>query len=137
MNCLSNLIHRAHLTFHQFSSGQLLSRVQVFATWWIAARQAPCPSPTPRVYSNSCSLSRWCQLMISSSVIPFSSHLQSFPASGSFFFMVSHIKLFNHLNKSTIKIKMNKSTNNCFCFCFFHKKLDLLGNNSHVLVIMW
>ena len=55
---------------------------------------------------------------------------------GSFFFMVSHIKLFNHLNKSTIKIKMNKSTNNCFCFCFFHKKLDLLGNNSHVLVIM-
>ena len=44
----------------------------------------PCPSPTPRVYSNSCSLSQWCHPTISSSVIPFSSHLQSFPASGSF-----------------------------------------------------
>ena len=44
----------------------------------------PCPSPTARVYSNSCPLSRWCHPTISSSVIPFSSHLQSFPASGSF-----------------------------------------------------
>ena len=43
----------------------------------------PCPSPTPGVYSNSCSLSQWCLPTISSSVIPFS-HLQSFPASGSF-----------------------------------------------------
>ena len=43
----------------------------------------PCPSPTPRVYSNSCPLSWWCHLTISSSVIPFSSCLQSFPASGS------------------------------------------------------
>ena len=44
----------------------------------------PCPSPTPGVYSNSCALSRWCHPTISSSVIPFSSRLQSFPASGSF-----------------------------------------------------
>ena len=44
----------------------------------------PCPLPTPRVYSNSCPLSQWCHPAISSSVIPFSSHLQSFPASGSF-----------------------------------------------------
>ena len=44
----------------------------------------PCPSPTPRVYSNSCPLSPWCHPAISSSVIPFSSCLQSFPASGSF-----------------------------------------------------
>ena len=44
----------------------------------------PCPSPTPRVYSNSCPLSRWHHPTISSSVVPFSSHLQSFPASGSF-----------------------------------------------------
>ena len=44
----------------------------------------PCPSPTPRVYSNSCPLSQWCHPTISSSVIPFSSHFQSFPASGSF-----------------------------------------------------
>ena len=43
-----------------------------------------CPSPTPRVYSNSYPLSRWCHPAISSSVVPFSSHLQSFPSSGSF-----------------------------------------------------
>ena len=44
----------------------------------------PCPSPTPRVHPNSCPLSRWCHLNISSSVIRFSSCLQSFPTSGSF-----------------------------------------------------
>ena len=44
----------------------------------------PCPSPTPRVYSNSCPLSWWCHPTISSSVVPFSSRLQSFLASGSF-----------------------------------------------------
>ena len=48
----------------------------------------PCPSPTPGAYSNSCPLSRWCYATISSSVIPFSSCLQSFPASGSF--LMSH-----------------------------------------------
>ena len=44
----------------------------------------PCPKLTPEVYPNSCPLSRWCHPTISSSVIPFSSHLQSFPTSGSF-----------------------------------------------------
>ena len=44
----------------------------------------PCPSPTPGAYSNSCLLSQWCHPTISSSVVPFSSHLQSFPATGSF-----------------------------------------------------
>ena len=44
----------------------------------------PCPSPTPRVDSNSCPLSQWCHQTISSSVVPFSSHPQSFPASRSF-----------------------------------------------------
>ena len=43
----------------------------------------PCASPTPRVYRNSCPLSRWCHATISSSAVPFSC-LQSFPASGSF-----------------------------------------------------
>ena len=42
----------------------------------------PCPSPTPGVYSDSCPSSRWCQPTISSSTVPFSSHLQSFLASG-------------------------------------------------------
>ena len=44
----------------------------------------PCPSPTPGAYSNSCPSSRWCHPTISSSVVPFSSCPQSFPASGSF-----------------------------------------------------
>ena len=44
----------------------------------------PCPSPTPRVYSNSCPLSQWCHPTISSSLVSFSSHFQSFPASGFF-----------------------------------------------------
>ena len=44
----------------------------------------PCPSSSPGAYSNSCPLSWWCHPTISSSVIPFSSCLQSFPASGSF-----------------------------------------------------
>ena len=44
----------------------------------------PCPSPTPRVYPNSCPLSWWCHPTVSSSIVPFSSCPQSFPASGSF-----------------------------------------------------
>ena len=44
----------------------------------------PCPSPTLGVYSNSCPRRRWCHPTLSSSVVPFSSSLQSFPASGSF-----------------------------------------------------
>ena len=44
----------------------------------------PCPSPTPGAYPNSCPLNRWCHPTILSSVIPFSSCPQSFPASGSF-----------------------------------------------------
>ena len=44
----------------------------------------PCPSPTPRVYSNSCPLSQWYHPTISSSVVPFFSRLQSFPVSASF-----------------------------------------------------
>ena len=70
-------------TEHSASSVQLLSRVSL-QPHGLQHVRAPCPSPTPRVYSNSCPLSRWCHLTISSSVIPFSSCLQSFPASGSF-----------------------------------------------------
>ena len=65
----------------------LFSRSVVFDCLWshgpLHAR-LPCPSPSPGVCSNSCPLSRWCHPTISSSVAPFSSHLQSFPASGSF-----------------------------------------------------
>ena len=49
----------------------------------------PCPSPSPRACSNSCPLSQWCHPTISSSVVPFSSRLQSFSASGSL--LMSHL----------------------------------------------
>ena len=67
------------------TSVQLLSRVKLLR-WHHGLQQArlPCPSPTPRVYSNSCPLSSWCHPTILSSVVPFSSCLQSFPTSGSF-----------------------------------------------------
>ena len=71
----------------QFSSAQLLSRFQLFPTDPMGCMQhtrLPCPSPTSRACSNSCSSSQWCHPTISSSVIPFSSCLQSFPASRSF-----------------------------------------------------
>ena len=65
---------------------QLLSHVWLFATPWTAACQDSegCPSPSPRVYSNSCPLSQWCHPTISSSDTPFSFCPQSFPVSGSF-----------------------------------------------------
>ena len=63
---------------------QLLSHIWLFSTPWMQHTRPPCPSATPRVYSNSCPSSRWCHPAISSSVIPFSSCPQSFPASGSF-----------------------------------------------------
>ena len=53
---------------------QSLSRVWLFVTLWAAATRLPCPSLTPRVYSNSCPSSQWCHPTISSSVVPFSSH---------------------------------------------------------------
>ena len=62
---------------------QFLSCVWLFATPWTAACRLPCPSPTPGTCSNLCSSSRSCHPTISS-VGPFSSHLQSFPAKGSF-----------------------------------------------------
>ena len=63
---------------------QSLSWVQFFATHGQQHTRFPCPSPSPGACSNSCPLSRWCHPTISSSVIPISSCLQPFPASGSF-----------------------------------------------------
>ena len=106
----------------QFNSVQSLSRVSLFATPWIAARQAPpCPSPTPGVYSNSCPSSRWCHPAISSSVIPSSSCPQSLPASRSFPMSESE-----HTHKTKISIAIRTIV---FCpWCF--KSLD----SSSVLI---
>ena len=92
-NLLILPLKKNHLDFHlftlliiscHFSTFQLLSRAWCFATPWTAARKASLSITNSQSYSNSCSLSRWCHPAISSSVIPFSSCLQSFPASGSF-----------------------------------------------------
>ena len=74
-----NKAHMCTLSSVQFS----LSIMSDSVTPWTAARQ-PCPSPTPGAWSNSCPSNWWCHPTISSSVVPFSSHFQSFPASGSF-----------------------------------------------------
>ena len=63
---------------------QSLSRIWLFVTCGLQHNRLPCPTPTPVAYSNSCPLCQWCHSTISSSVVPFSSCLQSFPASGSF-----------------------------------------------------
>ena len=65
----------------QFSSSVVSNSLRPH---WLQHPRFPCPSPTPRSSSNSCLLSRWCHPTISSSVVPFSCLLQSFPASGSF-----------------------------------------------------
>ena len=65
----------------QFSSVQSLSPVRLLVIPWTAAARPPCPLPTPGDYANSCPSRRWCHPTISSSLVPFSSHLQTFSAS--------------------------------------------------------
>ena len=74
------------LCFYVFSSVQFGGSFVSESLWPRGLKHArpPCLSPTPGVYSNSCPLSWWCHPTISSSVVPFSSYLQSFPASESF-----------------------------------------------------
>ena len=72
-----------HFSSIQFSCSVMSNSLQPYG---LQHTRPPCPSPTPRVYSNSCPWSQWCHPAISSSVVPFFSHLESFPASGSFLF---------------------------------------------------
>ena len=68
------------------SSVQFSCSVVSYSLWphGLQHSRPPCPSPTPRVWSNSCPSCWWCHPTISPSAIPFSSYIQSFPASGSF-----------------------------------------------------
>ena len=75
------LYHWDALSSVQFSRSVVSNSLQPH---WLQHARLSCPSPTPGAYSNSCPLSWWWHPTISSSVIPFSSHLQSFPQSGSF-----------------------------------------------------
>ena len=70
--------------FSSDQSVQSLSHVRLFATPWTAAHQASLSITNSGVYTNPCPLSQWCHPTISSSIAPFSSCPQSFPASGSF-----------------------------------------------------
>ena len=96
----------------QFTSVQSLSRDSL-RPHELQHVRPPCPPPTPGVHPNSCPLSRWCHPTISSSVVPFSSCLQSFPASGSF------------LTKSVLRIRWPKhwsfsfSVSPCYSQCWF------------------
>ena len=83
---VSLMVISISISEHHFNSVQFSRSVMSNALQHHGLQHArpPCPSPTPGVHSNSCPLSRWCHPTISSSVTPFSSHLQSFPASGSF-----------------------------------------------------
>ena len=72
-----------NIDYDQISSVQLLTLVWLLGTPWLQHIRLPCP-PTPGACLNSCPSIRWYDPTISSSAIPFSSGLQSFPASGSF-----------------------------------------------------
>ena len=81
---------RSNLTSHPLGVDGLLVQFSCsvvfhsFQPHGLQYTRPPCPSPTPKACLSSCPLSRWCHPTISSSLIPFSSRLQSFPASGSF-----------------------------------------------------
>ena len=81
--CLSDCSRSIHIQF-MFQFSLVLVMSDSLRPHAPKHARPPCPSPTPRVYSNSCPLSRWCHLTISSSVTTFSSCLRSFPASVSF-----------------------------------------------------
>ena len=76
----------------------------------------PCPSPTPRAYSNSCPLSWWCQPTISSFVVPFSSCLQSFPASG--YFPMSQFFTSGGQNIGKPQLWLHRPLSAKWCLCF-------------------
>ena len=81
MNSCSSGILNISQSVNQFSCSVVSDSLQTHGLQHV---RPPCPSPTPGVYSNLCPLSWWCYSNISSSVEPFSSRLQSFPASGCF-----------------------------------------------------
>ena len=81
-------LHAVHLKFIQCCRSVQLIQSPVMSDssqpHGLQHARLTCPSPTPRACLNSCPSSQWCHSTISSSVVPFSSRLQSFPASGSF-----------------------------------------------------
>ena len=85
----------------------------------------PCPSPTPWVHSNSCPSSQWCHPTIASSVIPFSSCPQSFPASGSF--QMSQLFASSGLSYWSFSFNISPSSEHPGLISFRMDWLDLLA----------
>ena len=92
---------------YTFSSVQFSHSVVSDSLWphELQHSRPPCPSPIPGVYPNPCPSSRWCHPTVSSSVFPFSSCLQSFPASGSF--LMSQFFTSGGISSSTSVLSMN------------------------------
>ena len=99
-------------SIHNIISVQFSRSVTSDSLWrhGLLYARLPCPSPTPGVHSNSGPLSWWCHPAISSSVVPFSSYLQSFPASGSFpmsqFFASSGLHIGTSASASVLPINI-------------------------------
>ena len=108
----------------QWSSVQFSCSVVSDSLWPHELQHArlPCPSSTPEVYSNSCPLSWWCHPTISSSVIPFSSCPQSFPASGSF-----QMSQFFHQVAKVLEFHPNSSGDTMKTSFFSHDE-DIFSN---------
>ena len=85
----------------------------------------PCPSPPPAVYPNSCPLSQWCHPIISSSVVPFSSCPQSFPASGSF--LMSQLFSSSGQSIGSLSFSISSSNEHSGLISFRTDWLDLLA----------
>ena len=133
--------------FHVYHYNSPLYTGTIFYLWndssfsihkLISSVTQSCPSPTPGAYSNSCPSSQWCHPTISSSIVSFTSSLQSFPASGSF--SMSHklihviiaflmILLYTclHLNKHIYQASFGTSVLNCL-------SLSLLSNSAEMSV---
>ena len=109
----------------RFSSVQFSHSVVSDSLWPHGPQHArpPCPAPTPGAYSNSSPSCQWCHPTISSSVVPFSSHLQSFPASGSF----PMSQFFASSGQSSFNFSISPSKQHSGLISFRMDWLDLLA----------
>ena len=119
---LSKYAATSHVPSVQFSHSVMSNS---FWPYGLQHARPPCPSPTPRVYSNSCPSSWWFHPTISFSVVPFSSRLQSFPASGSF----PMSQFFASLKYCMPKTKSLLSPLNCVCSSSIIDNISAIQNS--------
>ena len=118
------------------------SVAQLFLTLWphgLQHARPPCPLPTPGACSNSCPLSWWCHPAISSSIVPFSSCLQSYPTLGSFPVSQFFSSGGQSIGASASVLPMNLFIYMCVCVCVYiylnhfavHQKLNNIVNQLY------